>query len=232
MLVEIFSDVVCPWCAVGKRRFETALSKFDHADEVEVVWRAFELDAHAPQVREGDMVQHLADKYGMSREKAVAANENLTKMAAVEGLEFHLDAAVSGNTFDAHRLLHYAHEVGLQDQLKEAFFQAYFRDGLAIGTHEVLAEVATEVGLDPVVVKEILTTDRFAAEVRADEAEALEIGVSGVPFFVVDHAFGLPGAQDPETILNVLNRAWTKSHPLTMVETDGAASCDGDSCAI
>jgi len=235
MLVEIFSDVVCPWCAVGKRRFEAALGQFEHADEIDVVWRAYELDPNAPARREGDYVDRLARKYGMSRERAVAANERLTAVAAAEGLDFHFERARSGNTFDAHRLLHYAREAGpgLQDAFKERLFLAYFTEGAAIGEPEVLVRLAAEVGLEPQECADILAGDRYTDEVRADEREALELGVTGVPFFVVDGKFGILGAQDAETILSVLERAWTKAHPreVAVMSADGAV-CEGDSCAV
>jgi predicted DsbA family dithiol-disulfide isomerase len=238
MQVDIFSDVVCPWCSVGKRRFEAALRRFEHADEIDVVWRAYELDPQAPAVREGDYADRLARKYGMSRQQAVTANERLTATAAAEGLDFHFERARPGNTFDAHRLLHYAREAGpgRQDALKERLFLAYFTEGAAIGERATLLRLATEVGLDEREVADILAGDRYATEVRADEREALELGVSGVPFFVVDGKFGIAGAQDADTILNVLERAWAKAHPLEMVAVpaDGAetAACEGDSCPI
>jgi len=234
MLVEIFSDVVCPWCAVGKRRFEAALGQFEHADEIEVVWRAYELDPRAPARREGNYVDRLAAKYGMSRERAVAANQQLTALAAAEGLDFHFERVQPGNTFDAHRLLHYAREVGpgVQDALKERLFLAYFTEGAAIGEPETLVGLADEVGLDPRQCADILAGDRYADEVRADEREALELGVTGVPFFVVDGKFGIPGAQDADTILSVLRRAWAKAHLEVAVVSPDSAACEGESCAV
>lgn len=237
MQVDIFSDVVCPWCAVGKRRFEEALRRFEHADEIDVVWRAYELDPGAPVRREGDYADRLAKKYGMTREQAVTANERLTATAANEGLEFHFERAQPGNTFDAHRLLHYARESGRQDALKERLFLAYFTEGAPIGDPETLVALAAEVGLDREESAAILAGDRYADEVWADERQALEIGVTGVPFFVVDGKFGIPGAQDADTILSVLQRAWAKAHPLVMVEAPNAttsegAVCEGDTCAI
>jgi predicted DsbA family dithiol-disulfide isomerase len=245
MKVEIFSDVVCPWCAIGKRRFEAALGRFEHADEVDVVWRAFELDPNAPARSEVDRVEHLAKKYGMSRQQAEDAGARLTATAAVEGLDFHFERTQSGNTFDAHRLLHYAHDVapGLQDALKERLFVAYFTEGEPIGSRQTLVRLAVEVGLDPVESEQVLAGDRYAAEVRADEREAHELGVTGVPFFVVDGRFGVPGAQDADTILDVLQRAWTRAHPLEVVvptsvsaggdtAADDAVVCEGESCAL
>jgi predicted DsbA family dithiol-disulfide isomerase len=236
MQVEIYSDVVCPWCAVGKRRFESALQHFEHADEVQVVWRAYELDPSSPRSRDGDYVGRLAGKYGMSRAQAAAAVERLTATAAAEGLDFHFERVRPGNTFDAHRLLHYARQAGpgLQDALKERLFLAYFTEGAAIGEAETLVRLAGEVGLDPAASAAVLAGDRYTDEVRADERQALELGVTGVPFFVVDGAFGIPGAQDAETILGVLNRAWKKTHPLEMVTAGpaDAGACEGDSCPI
>jgi predicted DsbA family dithiol-disulfide isomerase len=239
MKVEIFSDVVCPWCAVGKRRFETARERFEHGDEIDVVWRAYELDPQAPVLRQGDYVERLARKYGMTREQAVAANERLTAMAAAEGLDFHFERAQPGNTFDAHRLLHYARQAGpgLQDALKERLFTAYFTEGAPIGEPTTLIRLAGEVGLDVDACADILGGDRYADEVRADERDALDLGVTGVPFFVVDGKFGIPGAQDADTILDVLERAWTKAHPLEMVHATGDGTsdggvCEGDSCAV
>jgi predicted DsbA family dithiol-disulfide isomerase len=239
MKVEIFSDVVCPWCAVGKRRLEAALAQFEHADEVEVVWRAYELDPHAPARRQGDYADRLARKYGMSREQAVAANQRLTATAAADGLDFHFERAQPGNTFDAHRLLHYAREAGpgLQDALKERLLVAYFSEGAPIGEPETLVRLASEVGLDPQECAEVLGGSRYTEEVRADEAAAFELGVTGVPFFVVDGRFAIPGAQDATTILGVLRRAWMKAHPLevavapTGAPMDGGV-CEGDSCAL
>src|ERR1700722_10511254 len=216
MLVEIFSDVVCPWCAVGKRRFETALDGFEHADEVEVVWRAYELDPHAPARREGDYLERLATKYGMSREQAAASTQHLSEVAADEGLDFRFDQAKPGNTLDAHRLLHFAREgaPGIQGALKERLLLAYFTEGEAIGDPATLVRLAAEVGLDAAACAEVLAGDRYTDEVRADEQEAVELGITGVPFFVIDRAFGIPGAQDADTILSVLRRAWSKNRPL------------------
>jgi len=237
--VEIFSDMVCPWCAVGRRRLEAALEQFEHADEVEVVWRAYELDPRAPVRRQGDYADRLARKYGMSREQALAANERLTATAAADGLDFHFERAQPGNTFDAHRLLHYAREAGpgRQDALQERLFTSYFSEGAPIGERETLVRLAAEVGLDRQACVEILEGTRYADEVRADEAEALDLGVTGVPFFVVDGRFAIPGAQDAATILAVLRRAWTKAHvpEVAAVPTGGSVDdgvCEGDSCAL
>jgi predicted DsbA family dithiol-disulfide isomerase len=231
MLVEVWSDVVCPWCYIGKRRLEHALAEFEHADQVEVVWRAFELDPGAPARREGDYVGRLARKYGMSRQQAQAANDNLTAMAAKEGLEFHFDQARPGNTFGAHRLLHWALVHGRQDDLKERLMRAYFTEGEAIGEEATLVRLADEVGLDPAEAAEVLSSGRYGDEVRAEELRATEYGATGVPFFVVGQRFAVPGAQDAETMLTVLRRAWDRTHPEVEVVAPGG-TCDGDSCAV
>jgi len=231
VLVEVFSDVVCPWCAVGKRRLEAALARFEHGDEVEVVWRAFELDPGAPAEREGDYAERLARKYNLSREQAAAANDQLRALGAAEGLALDFDRVRPGNTFDAHRLVHYARVSGpgFQDALVERLFVAYFTEGSPVGDPETLVRLAAEVGLDPAGAADVLAGDRYANEVRAEERSAVELGVTGVPFFVVDRRFAIPGAQDADTILGVLERAWAKAHPLEVANGD---SCAGDSCAV
>jgi predicted DsbA family dithiol-disulfide isomerase len=234
MKVEIWSDVVCPWCYVGKRRFETALASFEHPDEVEVIWRSFELDPAAPRLREGDASERLARKYGMSREQAAAAHARLVAVGAGEGLTFRFDQSKHGNTFDAHRLLHLAADRGRQDAVKERLLAAYFSEGEPIGDPDTLVRLATEAGLDADEVQAVLAGDTYTEGVRFDEREASDLGISGVPFFVFDRKFAVSGAQPADQLLDVLNRAWTKAHPLTMVEgvTGDETSCEGDSCAV
>lgn len=232
VLVEIFSDVVCPWCAIGKRRFEVALRSFAHSDEVEVVWRAFELDPQAPTLAEGDLASHLASKYGMPVEQAIASQERLTEMGAKEGVEFHFDRARRSNTFDAHRLLHHALVAGRQDELKDRLLLAYFRDGETISDTDTLVRLAEESGLDATEAREVLQSGRYADAVRSDEAEASELGITGVPFFVIDRKYGLSGAQSPDSILQVLEQAWVETHPDLVVSTDADATCDGEVCSV
>ncbi|PZS29839.1 MAG: disulfide bond formation protein DsbA [Pseudonocardiales bacterium] len=234
MKVEIWSDVVCPWCYIGKRRFEAALARFAHRDEVEVTWRAFELDPAAPRGREGELADHLATKYGVSREQAQAMHDSMTERAAAEGLIFRFDRARSGNTFDAHRLLHLAADRGVQGAVKERLMSGYLIDGEAIGDPEALARLAAEAGLDPDEARAVLAGDGFAAEVRADEAQAQAFGVTGVPFFVVDRRYGVAGAQPAEVLLEVLGKAWADEHPLSLVAVgdEAAGACDDGSCAV
>jgi predicted DsbA family dithiol-disulfide isomerase len=230
--VEIWSDVVCPWCYIGKRHFEEALSRFDHADQVEVEWRSFELDRHLPASVGVPMARLLEQKYGMTPHQAEAANARMTGLAADVGLEYHLDQAQPGNTFDAHRLIHLAAAHGRGDAMKERLLAAYFTQGRSPSGHDVLAELAVDVGLERDEVVATLAGDRFADAVRRDEAQAAAYGVTGVPFFVIDQAYGVAGAQPPEALLAALDQAWTASHPITMVQVPGAGPGGGDpSCA-
>ncbi len=236
MDVEIWSDVVCPWCYVGKRQFEEALGRFGHADDVTVSWRSFELDPSSPPEVGMSMDRILERKYGMSAEQARAANEKMTAMAAGVGLEYHLDRVRAGNTFDAHRLIHLADAHGLGGAMKERLLAAYFTEGLSLGDHATLTELATEVGLDPVETSEMLAGASFAAEVRADEARATALGATGVPFFVIDETYGVAGAQGADALLAALERAWADSHPLTVLTPEGAgpndAACADGSCPV
>ena len=199
--VEIWSDVVCPWCYIGKRRFETAAAQFD--GEVEVTWRSFELDPHAPPVREHTATEHLAAKYGMSHEQAEASHAQMTELAAQEGLEYHFERARGGNSFDAHRLIHLATADGLQDEAMERVMRGYFTEGLPIGDREALVALAAELGLDG----SALDSDAYADAVREDEHLAQRIGIQGVPFFVLDRRYGVSGAQPAEILVQALEKA-------------------------
>jgi predicted DsbA family dithiol-disulfide isomerase len=214
MDVEIWSDIACPWCYVGKRRFEAALARFEHRDEVRVTWRSFELDPEAPREREGDLVSLLARKYGMTVEQARDGQRQLTDGAAGEGLDFHFELARSGTTFDGHRLVHLAAEHGLADAMKERLLHAYFSEGELIADHVALARMAAEVGLAVDEVRETLASDRFADEVRADEELARRFGISAVPTFVVDRSLGGSGAQPPEALLDLLRAGWERRVPV------------------
>jgi predicted DsbA family dithiol-disulfide isomerase len=234
MRVEIWSDVVCPWCYVGKRNFEAALDRFEHRDKVEVIWRAFELDPSAPAEREGDYAAHLARKYGMSVDQARQMIETMTATGARAGVVLDFDRARPGNTFDAHRLIHLAGERGLQDAVKERFLRAAFTDGEPIGDRDVLLRLAVDAGLPEDEAASVLESDAYATEVRAEESLAFDLGISAVPFFVIDRTFGVPGAQPPDVILGALERAWEKTaRPLELAgDTAAAPGCDGDACAL
>ncbi len=211
MHVEIWSDIACPWCYLGKRRFESALADFEHRDDVTVEYRSFELDPDAPPEREGERAAYLAAKYGMKIEQARAMEDQMTMRAAADGLRYRLDIARAGNMFDAHRLLHLAKEQGVQDAAKERFMAAYFGEGALMSDRETLVRLATEAGIAEDEVRDTLATDRFAAEVREDERTAQELGIRGVPFFVIDRRFGVSGAQSPEVLLGALQRAYEEA---------------------
>ena len=229
MHVEIWSDIACPWCYVGKRRFEAALAAFEHREEVRVTWRSFELDPSAPPAREGDGATHLARKYGTSREQALAMHERMTATAAEDGLDFRFDLARGGNTFDAHRLVHLAEAHGVQDAMKERLMRAYLTEGEPIGDPAALERLAVEIGLPADEVRDLLAGDRFADEVREDERTAARFGIHAVPFFVVDRALGASGAQPPEVLGELLRRGWEARQPVVQVVADGDA-CGPDGC--
>jgi predicted DsbA family dithiol-disulfide isomerase len=227
--VEIWSDIACPWCYVGKRRFEAALAAFEHRDDVTVTWRSFELDPSAPADRGVDAATHLADKYGTSREQAVAMNEKMTSTAAGEGLDFHFERVRGGNMFDAHRLVHLAKAHGLHDAMKERLMRAYLTEGELMSDHAVIQRLAAEVGLPEDEVRDLLATDRFAVAVRDDERTASALGIHAVPFFVVDRRIGASGAQPPEVLGELLRRAWADSQPAIPVVAAGD-TCGVDGC--
>ena len=228
MHVEIWSDIACPWCYVGKRRFEAALAGFDQRDDVRVTWRSFELDPYAPRELAVDNAAHLAEKYGMTREQAQASQQNLADVAAGAGLDMRFDLARGGNTFDAHRLVHLAKAHGAQDAMKERLMRAYFTEGERIGDPDVLARLALEVGLPDDDLRDVLATDRYAADVREDERTAMSLGIGAVPFFVVDRKIGAPGAHPPEALRELLRRGW-EARPATDVVGIGA-TYDADGC--
>jgi predicted DsbA family dithiol-disulfide isomerase len=208
MNVEIWSDIACPWCYIGKRHFEAALAEFEYADDVNVTWRSYELDPSAPTEVPGSSVEIIAAKYGMSVEQAHAAEARVTQTAADAGLDYHLDRSRMGSTFDAHRLVHLAKQHELQDAMKERMFQARFIDGELMSDPETLVAAAVEVGLPEDEVRATLASDRFADEVRADEETAREFGITGVPMFVIDRKFGASGAQPSEQLLGLLRHGW------------------------
>jgi predicted DsbA family dithiol-disulfide isomerase len=223
--VEIWSDIVCPWCYVGKRRFEAALASFEHRDEVSVTWRSFELDPDAPRVRDVDAATHLASKYGMTREEAQARQQSLADTAAGDGLDLRFDLARGGNSFDGHRLIHLAEAHGIQDAMKERLMRAYFTEGQAIGEQEVLAGLAGETGLAEDEARDVLGSDRYADAVRVDESTAMNLGITAVPFFVVDRRMGAAGAHPPEALLELLRQGWAArpaAEPLPGAAAPGA----------
>lgn len=233
MQIEIWSDVVCPWCYIGKRRLEKALAEFPHP--VEVVYRSFQLDPSAPKVPTETVAEALGRKYGGGPEAGRQMVDRVEAVAAEEGLLFRHHQSLRVGTVDAHRLLHLALESGgpeLQGRLKEALLSAYFVETENVADHDTLAQIATGVGLDAGRVAEVLAGAEFTDAVERDIRQAAAFGATGVPFFVVDRKYGVSGAQPTEVFTQVLERAWADSHPqLDMVgATDDA--CGPDGCAI
>jgi predicted DsbA family dithiol-disulfide isomerase len=235
MRIEIWSDVVCPWCYVGKRRLEAALAGFAHADEVEVVYRSFELDPSAPQHGTEPSVVSLSRKMGRPEEQVREMVGGLMETAAADGLELRLLDTVHTNTVDAHRLLHLALETGgpaLQGALKEELLAAYFTRAEDIGDHAVLRTAALAAGLDAVRVDAVLAGQEYADAVAADIAQARAYGATGVPFFVVEGTYGISGAQPTEVFSQVLEQVWTETHPVLQTVGGDAEACGPDGCAI
>ena len=204
MEVEVWADVICPWCYIGRRRFEKALGRFDAADSVEVTYRSFELDPGAPTESDMSLDQLLAAKYGLSLVEARAANERVTRTAAAEGLELHLDRARPTNTLAAHRLLQLATVRHTRRSVEERFLKAYFTEGESLSDPETLVRLAVEAGLKDEDSRRVLAGQAFTLQVRQDEAEAAALGADGVPFFLFDRTRTVSGAQASDFFLNVL----------------------------
>jgi len=211
MQLEIWSDIACPWCYVGKRRLEAALARFEHRDEVFVTWRSFELDPTAPPERQGERAARLAEKYGTTIEQARAMEQQLTDVAAADGLDLRFDLARSGNTFDAHRIVHLGLAHGLQDETKERLLRGYFTEGELISDHATLLRLAAEVGLPADEVSDTLAGDRYAEQVREDERTARRLGINAVPTFVIDRALAASGAHPSDELLELLRHGWARS---------------------
>ncbi len=240
MRIDIWSDVVCPWCYIGKRRFEEALEQFPHRDQVEVVHRAFQLDPTFPKGETRPTVEVLGAKYGGGPSGARQMMERVEQVAAEVGLEYHLAGTLSGNTLDAHRLLHLARERGVQDAVLERLYRAYFTESRSVFDHQALADLAAEAGLDRDDALRALQSDAYAAAAAADIQEARALGISGVPFFVVDGKYGISGAQPTALFSQALTQAWAESHPLTTLGSpagartagEGGEACEDGSCAV
>lgn len=231
MKIEIWSDYVCPFCYIGKRRLEEALEQFAHADKVEVEFKSFELDPNAPTNDSRSIYEALATKYQMPLEQAQGTTAQIAAQAREVGLDFDFDNMVVTGTLDSHRLTHYAKTVGKEKELSEALLQAYFVGAKHIGNHDVLIDIATEAGLDTDAVKEVLASDVYTDDVRAEEKRASDLGITGVPFFVFDNKYGVSGAQPTDAFTQVLEKVWTENNPSIQVLSNGA-TCTDDNCDI
>ena len=209
MRVDIWSDVICPWCYVGKARFEKALDSFAHRDEVEVVYHSFELDPSSPRGQRESNLAMLSKKFGKSPAEALALDDQVGSLARAEGLGFNSERPV-GNTFDVHRVLHLGLDRGVQHALLGAVNEAYFAQARDVFDRDVLTEVAAGAGLDADEVGKVLDGEAYADEVRQDELQARQIGIGGVPFFVFDMALGASGAQPAELFASALSQAWER----------------------
>ncbi|MEK5762950.1 DsbA family oxidoreductase [Acinetobacter junii] len=229
MRVDIWSDVVCPFCYIGKKRLEHVAEQA--GIELDIHWHSFELDPDAPTKHEVSNTERLAQKYGRSYAEMEEMERNIAAMAATEGIDFQWQKANSGNSFNAHRIIHLAQSKGLGNEAKEAFFHAYMTEGLAIGEREVVEEIASRIGLDNAEVEYVLDSDELADFVRHDEKIAHEqLKVTGVPFFVFDQKLALSGAQPREIFLQALQQAQTTS--VESIEQDNSAQCNDESCEI
>ncbi len=229
--VDVWSDIACPWCYVGKRRLEAALAQFAERDHVHVEWHSFELNPEAPRQlqEEGSHAERLARKYRMSVADAERRVAHLTELARADGIAMDFEHIRPGNTFDAHRLVHLGAARGKQDAVKERFLRGYLSEGEPIGEPEALLRLAVQAGLDADEVQGVLASDSYAKEVRADEADAARLGIHGVPFFVLGGRCGVSGAQPTELLLSALQKAYAESVQPEPDLTEGAA-CGPDGC--
>lgn len=231
MDVEIWSDVMCPFCYIGKRKFEQALADFPQRDQVRVVWKSFQLNPDQKTQSEKSINTYLAEVKGWSVEQAKSMNDRVTDMAREVGLDYHMDRAVVANSFDAHRVIQLAKTQNLGDAMEERLFLAYFTEGRNTADHATLLELGTDIGLPADAVTQVLNSDQFADAVGQDIYESRQVGVRGVPFFVLNQRYAVSGAQQPETFLGALNTAfseWTKSQPALTDLSGDAPACDVD----
>lgn len=237
MKIEVWSDFVCPFCYIGKRRLEEALVKFPHRDEVEIEFKSFELDPNSPKDSNESIHEMLAAKYGTSVEEAKRMNEGVGQQAASVGLTFNFEKMTPTNTFDAHRLAHFAKTKGKDGDVTEKLLHAYFTDSKKLNNHDTLVEIAKTAGLDEAEVTAVLKDEQvYADDVRFDERTAQEIGVRGVPFFVINQKYAISGAQPPETFLGALEKVWKEENAAPTLQElssdSGGVSCTDDGCEV
>ncbi len=232
--VDIWSDIACPWCYIGKRRFEAALAEFPQRDQVDVIWHSFELNPSAALVNPMHARENLAAKYGETLEGAQKMIDHMTRTAADEGLDFRFDTLKLTNTFQAHQVIHLAAEHGLQDAMKERLLKAYLSDGETLGDVDTLVRLAEAIGLDGGEVRTALERQTYAQAVRSDEAQAQAYGIGGVPFFVINGKYGVSGAQPPEVFLHALDQVWQEQKPLQLIRSTGddVEGCEDGSCVV
>ncbi|WP_127531291.1 DsbA family oxidoreductase [Paenibacillus kobensis] len=234
MQIEVWSDFACPFCYIGKRRLEEAVAQFENRDHIDIQYRSFELDPNAQKEYPHDVHEMLSSKYGMTRDKAIEMNQNVGRSAAEAGLDFQFDQIKLTNTFDAHRLSHFGAHHGKRTELTELLLKGYFTDGKHLSDRETLLDIAAEAGLDRDEAAEALSSGRFADNVRDEEQEASQLGVRGVPFYVINRKYAVSGAQPTEVFLNALEQAWHDENPVKLVDvgSEAAGVCTDESCDI
>lgn len=225
--IDVWSDVLCPFCHLGRRHLALALEEFEHADQVSVIWHSYQLEPEAPATAEGSTVERLAEKYDVDRDQMVATQEQLAADAAEVGLDYRWQDTVGGNSYDAHRIIHFARFHGLEEAVTDRVMRAWFTEGRSIGDQDVLVELATEAGLDPEEVRGVLAQDSFGAEVRADIDLATRIGVTAVPTFVLDQKYGVTGVQPVKIMLGALRYAWEEQGTPSGGGCGGNCGCGG-----
>lgn len=230
MKIDIWSDIACPFCYLGKVQFTKALDSFAHKNEVEVTYHSFELDPDAPHDYDGDMYDMLVQKKGLPRDHVQQMVGSIVDRAAEEGLTYNMSDAVITNTHDAHRLIHFAGTQDKQSEMIDSLYRAYFTDGKHVSDHDTLAELATNVGLDKSEALKTLQGNDFADDVQRDINQAKSLGISGVPFTVIDQKYGVSGAQGQAVFAEALQKAWHEAHPLQMVGSENAGACIDGTC--
>lgn len=229
MKIEIWSDVMCPFCYIGKRRFENALNLLPFKNEIEIEWKSFQLDPSVKSEPGRNIHQYLAERKGFSVEKAKELNDHVTGMAAAEGLQYNFDKAVVANSFDAHRFSQVAKKNGKGIEAEESLFRAYFTEGKDISDHDTLVQLGNEIGLDSTAVRQALESDAYTKEVQKDIAEAEALAIRGVPFFVIDRKYAVSGAQASETFVQALNQSYTEwKKQNTQLKTIEGEVCTSD----
>ncbi len=231
MKIEIWSDVMCPFCYIGKRKFETALAKFPHQDKLEIEWKSYQLTPDMVTQPDKNINEFLAEHKGMSLAAAEEMNNRVTEMARSVGLDYQMNKSIVANSFQAHQFAHFAKRHGKQVEAEEALFRAYFTDGENIDDRATLLKLGEEIGLDATALAESLQNDEFAGEVKSDIDEARKIGVRGVPFFVFNRAYAISGAQEPEAFLNTLGKSyteWAKENEGSKLNITSGPSCAPD----
>lgn len=230
MKVEIWSDIACPFCYIGKHHFEKAVESLPGDVEIEVEWKSFELDPHAQKDYDDDLYTLLANKYGQTRDWAIGSADQMKQKGSQIGLEFNFDKVIPTNSFDAHRLLHLAKSYGKQIEAEEMLFEAHLQEGRHIGDHNVLMEVGQKLGIEQDEIREMLVSDRYAEAVRSDEKRGNDLGIRGVPYFVINNKYAISGAQPVVHFIEVLSKTMNEESSLTQNNGSSEGSCSVDGC--